>query len=163
MHRVDPAASDSQSKCYGWHKPSECRFKQALYVIIAKERPHSGLKKAQKERRERAKWVEAENSEPESEQDYGVYSVKAKSPYPGSKRSRHRSRVFDHFTTSSIDHTARNLSASVHVETYSGEALKVLGKLHVKVEYGTQHATLPLYVVAGGGPSLLGRLWLKSI
>jgi hypothetical protein len=46
---------------------------------------------------------------------------------------------------------------------YLGEALKVLGKLHVKVEYGTQHATLPLYVVAGDGPSLLGRQWLKTI
>jgi hypothetical protein len=39
---------------------------------------------------------------------------------------------------------------------YSGEALKVLGKLHVKVEYGMQHAMLPLYVVAWDGPSLLG-------
>lgn len=46
------------------------------------------------------------------------------------------------------------------MKTYSGEPLKVLGKLHVAVEYGEQHARLPLYVVAGDGPTLLGRQWL---
>ena len=32
--------------------------------------------------------------------------------------------------------------------------------MHVAVEYGEQHAELPLYVVAGDGPTLLGRQWL---
>ena len=50
--------------------------------------------------------------------------------------------------------------SSVHMKTYSGEPLKVLGKLHVAVEYGEQHAQLPLYVVAGDGPTLLDRQWL---
>jgi hypothetical protein len=44
--------------------------------------------------------------------------------------------------------------------TYSGEELTVQGVVHVVVEHNNCHATLPLWVVAGNGPSLLGREWL---
>ncbi len=47
--------------------------------------------------------------------------------------------------------------------TYLGERMKVVGQLDVTVEYSTQQAVLPLYVVESAGLSLFGRNWLTSI
>ena len=44
--------------------------------------------------------------------------------------------------------------------TYSGELLEVMGSLRVRVHHGGQDINLPLTVVKGNGPSLLGRDWL---
>ena len=60
--------------------------------------------------------------------------------------------------------------SEVHLSTYSGEGLKVLGEKEVKVQYGSQEVSLPLIVVEGTGVSLFGRgvslfgrNWLKAI
>ena len=47
--------------------------------------------------------------------------------------------------------------------TYSGEQLVVCGCMEAEVVYGLQCYTLPLFVVKGNGPSLLGRDWLNVI
>ena len=49
------------------------------------------------------------------------------------------------------------------LKTYTGEQIKVLGSIDVNVTYQTQKRRLPLLVVAGDGPSLLGRDWLQQI
>ncbi len=41
--------------------------------------------------------------------------------------------------------------------------MKVVGQLDVTVEYSTQQAVLPLYIVESAGPSLFGRNWLTLI
>ena len=46
---------------------------------------------------------------------------------------------------------------------YSGEAIPVLGSMTVCVTYKSQVVNLPLLVVKGEGPSLLGRNWLNHI
>ena len=52
----------------------------------------------------------------------------------------------------------------VPFRTYTGERMKVLGQVPVTVRYEHILATdLPLVVVAGDGPSLFGRNWLKHI
>ena len=38
-----------------------------------------------------------------------------------------------------------------------------MGTVDVKVQYQTQNVTLPLVVVPGNNPSLMGRNWLKDI
>ena len=53
--------------------------------------------------------------------------------------------------------------SSVKLHTYTKEAIKVLGSITVKVTYKTQAKDLPLLVVAGEGPSLLGRNWLAAL
>lgn len=52
---------------------------------------------------------------------------------------------------------------STTLKTYSGEPLRVVGQREVEVCAEKQTARLPLVVVAGDGPSLFGRDWLKSI
>ena len=47
--------------------------------------------------------------------------------------------------------------------TYTGERIKVAGKMKVEVRYGGKVHMLQLYVVEGEGPSLLGRDWLLEI
>ena len=41
--------------------------------------------------------------------------------------------------------------------------MPVVGEMRIKVSYGEQNAVLPLYVIKGQGPSLLGRDWLRHI
>ena len=51
----------------------------------------------------------------------------------------------------------------ISLKSYTNERIPVLGQLNVHVRYGEQHAALVLIVVAGEGPSLLGRNWLKYL
>ena len=51
----------------------------------------------------------------------------------------------------------------VKAYTYSGQPIQVMGTLDVDVCYDGQQALLPLAVVQGDGPSLLGRDWLQQI
>ena len=50
---------------------------------------------------------------------------------------------------------------TARLRTYTGEEIPVIRKLTVKVRYQVQEEELPLLVVAGDGPSLLGRGWLS--
>ncbi len=54
-------------------------------------------------------------------------------------------------------------STRIRLCTYTGEVIKVLGVINVSVNYNSQRATLPLLVVSGDGPSLLGRDWLQTV
>ena len=49
------------------------------------------------------------------------------------------------------------------LKTYTDECMEVKGTLNMRVQYGQQKQKLVLVVVAGNGPSLLGRNWLKYI
>ena len=51
----------------------------------------------------------------------------------------------------------------ITLHSYSGESIPVLGCVDVNVKYGGQEANLPLVVVKGEGPSLLGRNWLSQL
>ena len=51
----------------------------------------------------------------------------------------------------------------VQLRTYSGELISALGSLDVEVEYESQTASVPLIVVKGTGPNLLGRNWMSII
>ena len=53
--------------------------------------------------------------------------------------------------------------STVRLKTYTGERMQVVGEADVQVEYCQQHMELPLVVVEGSGPSLLGRNWLQKI
>ncbi len=49
------------------------------------------------------------------------------------------------------------------LKTYTGEPSKVLDEVSATVRHNGQEAQLPLQVVQGNGPSLLGRNWLNAI
>ena len=47
--------------------------------------------------------------------------------------------------------------------TYSGEPLRVLGCITVSVFHRDQQVDLPLLIVKGNGPTLLGRNYLEKL
>ena len=53
--------------------------------------------------------------------------------------------------------------STAQLKTYTGEVLRILGEITVTVCYKDQKSDLSLLVVAGNGPSLLGRDWLSQI
>ena len=58
--------------------------------------------------------------------------------------------------------TALYLQASnAQLKTYTREVIKVLGAIEVEITHNEQKKQLSLLVVAGEGPSLLGRDWLS--
>ena len=52
---------------------------------------------------------------------------------------------------------------NIRLQTYSKEPIVVVGTTDVHVAYEGQTATLPLVVVKGDGPTLMGRNWLGQI
>lgn len=67
-------------------------------------------------------------------------------------------------TYSSLSSTLPPLSPShVILTTYTGEKIKPVGAIDVVVRYQSQTATLPLVIVPGNGPTLMGRNWLEVI
>lgn len=52
---------------------------------------------------------------------------------------------------------------NTRLSTYSGQPITALGEIEVVVTYQAQQVKLPLMVVTGTGPSLLGRNWLSTI
>ena len=55
------------------------------------------------------------------------------------------------------------LNSKAQLKTYTGEVIKVLGAIEVEVTHNEQKKQMNLLVVAGDGPSLLGRDWLSHI
>ena len=51
----------------------------------------------------------------------------------------------------------------MRLRTYSEEPITVLRTMNADVRYKEQNAQLPLLVVQGDGPSLLGRSWLECL
>ena len=60
------------------------------------------------------------------------------------------------FPNHSLEHS------SIDLKTYTGEAMEIVGETTIRVSYADQEPKmLSLVVVAGCGPSLLGRNWLQ--
>ena len=66
-------------------------------------------------------------------------------------------------TWKDLFHSEKLKASQVVLKTYSGESLKVLGQFAVQVQYDDQRSCLPLLVVSGNGPPLMGRNWLADI
>lgn len=57
----------------------------------------------------------------------------------------------------------RLLPTTAWLKTYTGEPLQVRGSMLARVQHSSHQAQLPLLVVQGEGPSLLGRDWLEHL
>ena len=51
----------------------------------------------------------------------------------------------------------------IKLHTYTGEEIRVLGSISVTAQSETSTCTLPLMMVEGDGPSLIGRNWLTEL
>ena len=55
------------------------------------------------------------------------------------------------------------METTIRLQTYSKQPVAVVGITDVQIDYEGQTATLPLVIVKGEGPTLLGRNWLSQI
>ena len=53
--------------------------------------------------------------------------------------------------------------SSLQLKSYTNNPIPIIGEALVQVQYGNQSAQLPLIIVAGTRPNLLGRNWLHHI
>ena len=51
---------------------------------------------------------------------------------------------------------------NAQLQTYTGQLVEILGTTTVQAKYGEQLLQLPVHVVNGEGPNLLGRDWLGN-
>lgn len=60
-------------------------------------------------------------------------------------------------------HAPKLRSSKIKLRTYTGEALEIVGVADVQVRYQEHEKKMPLVIVKGTGPCLLGRAWLEEI
>ena len=63
---------------------------------------------------------------------------------------------FDKFRASFPDVRLTPSTIKLKTVTYTGEELKIVGQVVVKVTYGERTYELPLQIIRGSGPSLFG-------
>ena len=74
--------------------------------------------------------------------------------------------VISKATLDKLQETTQTLQVqptNVKLRIYIGKEIPVVGRVAIKVEHLEQEEQLPLVVVAGEGPSLLGRDWLSKL
>ena len=173
-------------RCGGKHSPAECRFKDTDCHYCGKKGHiakvcHSKArdqKKPQKKTQESTHQVKQDDS---SDSEFNLYHTSANlvatKPYTVTVQINRKdlSMEIDSGATFSIisNSTYKTLwpgtsgpklrPANVPLKTYTRETIKVLGSLSVNVAHNGQLKSLPLLVVAGNGPSLLGRDWLSQL
>eukprot|EP00731_Ephydatia_muelleri_P012303 Em0006g1197a len=71
--------------------------------------------------------------------------------------------IIDIMERSVQDSSSIQWKTSVLLRTYTGEQLTLVGQVSVNVSYGGKCHRLPLLIVRGNGPSLLGRDWVSVL
>ena len=168
------------------HKCEQCRLKHATcrwcsktghLLRVCRSKPGAEWKQGQSRKKSVHHLEESpEGSLVDSEDSNDLYSITSAKPRP----YRVDIKVNGKPTQMEIDtgaslslvseHTFREcwpelglVSSAVTLHSYSGEAIPVLGTVDVVVRHNDQEATLPLLVVKGEGPSLVGRNWLRVL
>ena len=108
--------------------------------------------------------------------DYQLYSTEIQNsrPYTVPILVQDREVLFQIDTGASLTLVSqdlyKSLSINKHLEpstlelrTYTGEEMKIHGTVNVTVKHDKQTMTLPIFVVEGHGPPLLGRNWLEKL
>ena len=170
------------------HKRASCRFKDAVcrgcgkaghLLRVCRNKPAAKSGKTRPSRKKSVHLLEegSEESSDDSKGNSDLYAINSPSkpqPYRTNLRINNKSVQMEIDTGASQtlvsectfrDHWPElNLSPSgITLRSYSGGSIPVIGTVDVLVKCGSQEATLPLLVVKGEGPSLLGRNWLTEL
>ena len=159
------------------HKKERCRHKEAVCHKCLLKGHLQKMCRNHNPKHKKVHKVEEEAHESTDEEDYELWAIKS------SKKSKSystklevdgKSLQMEIDTGASLtlvsEQTFRSLwpnstlnGSRITLSSYGGESIPVLGTVDVHVEYGDQEAVLPLLVVKGKGPSLLGRNWLDKL
>ena len=169
-------------RCGGKHHPSSCPCKEFV-CHFCKKKGHLAkmCRKKNRSKAEQTNTVTEEETQTSGDQDqeYTMFHVRSgpSKPYKAVVKANGNSISMEIDTGASVsvvgedtfetirkgESTVELQKTSVRLQTYTGEAITVLGSALVPVEHNGQTLTLPLIVTAGNGPSLLGRDWLAAL
>ena len=184
--KIPGGGASAQSDCYrcgGKHQAAQCRFKEYECHFCRKKGHLASVCRKKKARsskpedsmdKSNANVVEGEEESPE----YPLFNISKCTPSKpllvkvlingvsinmeldtGASVS-----LMGEDTYRLIQDSASSLQqSSVKLHTYTGEPIKVIGATDVTVEHNDQSMTLPLIVMKGEGPPLLGRNWLSVL
>ena len=71
--------------------------------------------------------------------------------------------IISEATYNSWENSPKLSHSELELKTYTGEKIPVVGSCEVAVKHHSQNMNLPLLIVAGNGPNLLGRNWLSHL
>ncbi|GAA6080037.1 uncharacterized protein K02A2.6-like [Tachysurus ichikawai] len=71
--------------------------------------------------------------------------------------------VSEDFYQTNLNHFSLKPAPELKLKSYSGQSIAVRGYIMIPVQYETQQVTLPLVIVKGSRPALIGRNWLKEL
>ena len=164
----------SASKCYrcgGTHLPNDCYFKD-VECHFCKKRGH--IAKVAEGHRHQHKTHQLTTEDEETETETEIYSLykmannKVSEPIMVTAIANQAALTMEVDTGASVisEATYQQLwpetppvvhPSAIKLRTYTGEALKILGSTTVAVKYPGQTAKLPLLIIKGAGPSILGK------
>ncbi|XP_062401725.1 LOW QUALITY PROTEIN: uncharacterized protein K02A2.6-like [Sardina pilchardus] len=185
VHQVQPPVSDQKMhvmcfRCGGTHAAADCRFAEAVCHNCRKKghlarKCRSARQPKQNRFSTRGAAHMLENEDEQPEYTHMLHNLRENKVEP----YREQLSVNGHDVTFEIDtgagltivneRTYRQIGcgrlhpAKIKLYTYTKEKVDVLGKMHANVIYKGQTKQLPLLVVRGEGPNLLGRDWLKVV
>ena len=167
------------------HDPKNCRFidatchncaKKGHIAPVCRTKKTNLTRRGQKPVERKAKYV-AKADETESDpEEFQLFTLGTKASRPITVDMRVEGRpltmevdtgaavsIISERTKAEVLPQMQLQSSNVILKTYTDQRMSVMGQLMVKVTYGQQNKHLPLLVVQGEGPSLLGRNWLTDI
>ena len=179
-------------RCGGGHHPADCRFKDTAChfcgklghiagVCRSKQKVEQGHKRTTTRQKQDTKWVQIEQEETPADSDSDSLPVlqigrerQTGHPITVEVKVNDRPLVMELDTGAAVsvisEQEQRRLfpqtalkPTTVLLRTYTGEPMAVAGEMTAMVQYNAQSCTLPLIVVAGKGPTLLGRDWLRHL
>ncbi|XP_026046823.1 uncharacterized protein K02A2.6-like [Astatotilapia calliptera] len=168
-------------RCGGKHSARECKFRSEKCHVCAKI-GHIARACRNKKFSQQTQYLETEdecssrNDEAELFGVYSMYSItSSEKGYTvdvvlGSKNTTMLldtgsavSVVSDKYYQMHLTHFPIKPASGLKLKSYSGQHIAVRGYIMLPVQYGTQNITLPLIVVQGDRPALIGRNWLKKL
>ena len=133
----------------------------------------------------RTQFVDAETAEPETEEpisqkpetEYFMYKTTSNKEAPcmileldiAENKTRMEIdtgaslTIISEATYSSWKNPPELSHSEIELKTYTGDKIPVVGSCEVAVKHHSQNMKLPLLIVAGNGPNLLGRNWLSHL
>lgn len=169
-------------RCGGKHKATDCKFREAE-CHFCKKKGHIARacrNKQKSQTQTRTHQLFTDTTETADKDEYSLYHTQSQGTTPPimvtlQVDGRDLTMELDTGATLSIvsEKTYKSLfspdaapklkASEAELKTYTGEVLKILGEITVAVSYRDQSANLCLLVIAGDGPSLMGRNWLSHI
>ena len=158
------------------HKKEDCRHKESVCHTCHMKGHLKKMCRSQRPKHKKVHKVEDvhESTEEDEYELWAIKSSKKSKPFSTKLEVEGKSLKMEVDTGASLTLVSEQtfqshwpdatlVESRITLSSYGGESIPVLGTIDVLVKYGHQDVKLPLSVVKGDGPSLLGRNWLEKI